>query len=332
MRTATTAAVFRPDLGIVVLEFFEGPAVGYIGLEIMPIFETPFQSSTYSVIPKEALMSLPDTSRAPRGRYNRGDWKYERGKYHTIEKGWEEPVDDGERSLFDTVAPGMADFVATRRALNIILRSQEKRIAEKIFAPSIFTPHPVATPWDTADTANPVADVNAGKSAFRLQCGMLPDALVISYTTFQNLKNCAKIVDRLKYTFPGLDINKMTSEQLAAVFDVPRVLVGGSVYNSAKKNKTAVIADIWSSSYASLVKIGNSPDSSEPCVGRTFLWTADSPANPIVEQYRDEPTRSDVFRVRHSVEEAYMRSYKEDGSVESDIAAACTYLFSNIHT
>lgn len=332
MRTATNAAVFRPDLGIAVLEYLEGATMGFIGLEIMPIFRTPRQSATYPVIPKEALLNVPDVSRSPRGHYNRGDWKYERGKFSTVEKGWEEPVDDSERSLFDLEAPGVADFVAVRRALNHILRNQEKRIAGKVFDAVTFSANSVSTEWDTSSTAKPITDVNDGKAAFRKQCGMLPDALVISYTTFLDLKNCDQIVNRLKYTFPGIDINKMTSDQLAAVFDVPRVLIGGSVYNSAKKNKTASIADIWSYEYAALVKIGGGPDLSEPCFGRTFLWTEDSPQNPIVEEYRDEGVRSDIYRVRHHVDEALMRSYDDDGTTVSDISAACLYLFDNIHS
>lgn len=331
MRTATNAAIYRPDLGVAVMEFIEGPTMGYIGLEVMPIFETPEQAAAYPVIPKEALMSLPDVARAPRGKYNRGDWTYESGKYSTAEKGWEEPIDDTERRLFDRRSPGTADFIATNRAMNHIMRAQEKRIADRVFNASAFTPHAVSNEWDKASAATPITDVNDAKLAFRAQCGMLPDVLIIAYTTFINLKSCTQVIDRLKYTFPGIDINRMTSDQLAAIFDVPRVMVGGSVYNSAKKNKAAVVSDVWDKEYAALVKISSGNDLSTPGLGRTFMWTEDSPQNPIVEQYRDEGVRSDIFRVRHHVDEAYIRSYDDQGNVVSDIAAACIYLFSNIH-
>jgi len=332
MRTASDAAIYRPDLGQAVMEYVEGPTMGFIGLELMPIFTSPKKSATYAVIPKEALLSVPDTARTPRGRYNRGDFEYERGKFLTSENGWEEPVDDSERELFDQEAPGMADFVATRRAWNHILRAQEKRIADKVFNSSNFTAHTITEEWDDATNAVPITDVNTGKAAFRLQCGMLPDALVIAWATYQNLKNCDQIVSRLKYTFPGIDINRMTSDQLAAVFDVPRVLVGGSVYNSAGRGLDASISDIWSSEYAALVKISSGPDLTQPGLGRTFLWTEDSPSNPIVEQYRDEGVRSDIFRVRHNTDEAFMQSFDDSGNVVSNIADACMYLFDNVTT
>lgn len=330
-RAASGSAIYRPDLGMQVMEFYEGQTMGFIGMELMPIFPTALNAASYPVIPKEALLKLVDTSRAPRGRYNRDDWEYERGIFATSEQGYEEPVDDVEKALFEQEAQGMAGFIATKRAWGKIMRKQEYRVANKLFNASNFTAHAVTTEWDSS-SSTPISDVNTGKLAFRKQCGMLPDALVISYTTFVDLKQVSEIVDRLKYTFPGIDINRMNSEQLAAVFDVPRVLVGGSVYDSAKKGQATTVADLWSYEYAALVKIGNGLDLAQPCVGRTFLWTADSPQNPVVEQYRDEGIRSDVYRVRHHVDESFIQSKDSSGTVVSNIAAACMYLFSNIHT
>jgi hypothetical protein len=162
---------------------------------------------------------------------------------------------------------------------------------------------------------------------------MLPDALVIAFSTLLDLRRCDQIISQIKYTFPGADINKMTTQQLAQILGVPRVLVGGSVYDAAKKNKTASITDVWSNEYAGLVKISSGgADLMEPGLGRTFLWTEDSPTNAIVEQYREESVRSDIYRVRHHVDEALLKSYDDTGTTVSNISAACMYLFSNITT
>ena len=32
------SAVYRPDLGMAVMEYMEGPILNFIGLEIMPVF------------------------------------------------------------------------------------------------------------------------------------------------------------------------------------------------------------------------------------------------------------------------------------------------------
>lgn len=331
-RAASNAAIRRPDLGMAVMEYVEQAAtMGLIGLELMPIFRTVEQSGTYPVIPKEALLKLPDTARAPRAGYQRGDWTYERGKFSTSEHGWEEPVDDSERKLFDAEAPGLAGFVATRRAMGHVLKSQEKRIADKLFSETYLTATGVGTEWDSS-SATPVADVNDAVLTFRSTCGMLPDTLTISYPTFVNLRTVSEIVDKLKYTFPGIDINKLTSPQLAAIFNIPRVLVGGAVYDSAKYGTPSSITDVWSSEYALLSKTSSGPDLTEPGIGRTFLWTEDSPANSIVEEYREEDIRSDVYRVRHNTDERLMYSEDTSGTAVSTIYTAVTYLMSNIHT
>lgn len=331
MRAKTDTTIFRPDLGFTVMEYYEGPTMGFIGLEVMPIFRTAKQAASYPVIPKEVLLKIPDTARAPRGTYNRGDWDYERGQFNTAEQGWEEPVDDTERDMIEQEgSAGIADFVATKRAMNIIMRAQEKRIADKVFNSSNFTAHAVTNEWDDPTNATPINDVNDGVLTFRTQCGMLPDVLIIAFYTFVKLKECDQIVNRLKYTFPGIDINKMTSTQLAAVFNVPRVLIGGGVYDSAGKGLDASISDLWDKEFAALVKISTGDSITEPGLGRTFLWTEDSAENPIVEQYREDKVRSDIFRVRHNVDEAFIQSKDTSGTVQSDIAAACMYLLSNI--
>jgi hypothetical protein len=333
MRPKNDSAIYRPDLGQAVLEYVEGPTMGFIGLEVMPLWRTVKSSSTYPVLPKEALIPAnKDISRAPRGTYSRDDWEYERGTFQTSEKGHEEPLDDAEREMFDQESQGLAEMISTKRAWDKIQRAQEIRIANKIFNGSNFTPHPVTDEWDDGASATPIDDVNEGVKAFRLQNGMLPDALLIAFSTFLDLRNCDQVVDRLKYTFPGIDINSMTSNQLAQVFNVPRVLIGGAVKNASGKGLDASMADVWDNEYASLVKISSSMDLASPGVGRTFLWTADSPQNPIVESYREEKRRSDIFRVRHHVDEAFCQSKDDQGNVVSNIAAACIYLFSNITT
>lgn len=323
---------YRPDLGIQVMEFYESEITDFIGLKIMPLTPTPDQQGTFLVIPKEAMLKIYDTSRAPRGSYKRDDFEYERGLYQTKEQGWEEPVDDSERARVDRLVPRLADDLALQRAMSVIMRSQEKRIADLLFNSTNFTAHAVSTEWNTAASATPLDDVLDGIASFRSQCGMKPDALVISYTTFLDLKACDQIVDQIKYTFPGIDILSMGASQLAQLFGVPRVLIGGGVYDSTGKGIDSTISDIWSYEYAMLVKIPRTIDEREPAVGRTWLWTEDSAANAVVEKYREEQKRSDIVRVRHNTDERLIQSFDSTKTVVSNIAAACGYLLSNIHT
>lgn len=333
MKSKLDSAIFRPDLGAAAHEYMEDAGtMGYIGLALLPVFRTPVNAGGYPVITKETLMKIQETARAPKSAYNRGDWEYERGTFTTAEEGWEEPIDDVERELFDLEAPGEADYIATRRAMNIIMRGLEKEIAGMLFNSTNFTANSITHEWDDGTNAVPITDVNTGKAAFRLQCGMLPDTLTIAYSTFLNLLECDQIIDRLKYTYPMIEMNSWQAQHLAAVFNVPRVLVGGAIYDSAAKGQTASITDIWSNEYALLSKSNASRDLREPCIGRTFLWTVDSPNMPVVEQYREEQIRSDVFRVRQYRGCQFIASRNKSGTIVSNISKACGYLMSNITT
>jgi hypothetical protein len=214
------------------------------------------------------------------------------------------------------------------------MRGQEKRIADATFNETNYTANAVSTEWDkySAASADPVGDVKDGIVAFKNQCGMTPDALLITFTSYHDISRCAKVQDLLKYTQPGIDLNNLESPQLARLFGVSRVIVAGAIYDSAGMGQDATIADIWSYEYAALIKIGQGQDITQPCVGRTFLWTEDSPQNPIVEQYREENRRSDIFRVRHHVGEQLIQSKNTSGTVVSNISAACMYLMDNIHS
>jgi hypothetical protein len=331
MPTSDTA-IQRPDLGVLVYEYMEEESsmMGYIGLQVMPLFPVMEQSAQYPVIPKEVMLNVETTKRAMRGKYPRSDWEFEEGYYATSENGWEEAVDDRERKMYANKFD--AEALATQRASNIILRGQEKRVADTVFNESNFTGNAITNEWDDAENATPIDDVSTGKLSVRSACGMLPNALIIAYSTYLNLKRCAQIVDLIKYTFPGLDINKLSLSQLAQVLDVPQVMVGGAVYNSAKKGQSASVTDIWSNEYAMLTRISGGMDITTPCIGRTFLWTEDSESNHVVETYREEQSRGDVIRVRHDTHEAMIMSRNKDGAVKSNLSAACSYLMKNITT
>jgi hypothetical protein len=327
-------AVARGDLGAAVEEYFEkGPEMGFIGPQILPLFPVKKQAAEYPVIPKEVMLEMPDTKRAMRGYYNRSDWDFEMGFYATKENGWEEALDDRERALYAELFD--AELICTNRASKIVLRAQEKRIADMVFNATNFTPNALTNEWDDAANATPIDDIKTGKAAVRAICGMVPTDLIVSWSSFQDLKRVKQVVDLLKYTFPGADINSMTTAQLAHVLDVERVLVGGAVGNTAKKGQDASLVDLWDNEYAMLTITAKSQDFTEPCLGRTFQWNEGGGGDgdgTIVEQYRTEGNRSDIYRVRHDTDERFIKSYNAAGNVQSDIAAAVSYLFSNVTT
>lgn len=305
-RPTSATTIQRPDLGQVAYEYMLGGSErGFIGMQIMPVFPVDQQSADYPVIPVESLLKLPTTDRAPRSKYSRGDWEFESGTYATKEYGWEEPIDDVERALYQRFFD--AETVASEIAVDHILRGHEKRVAEIVQDTSLAVASAnIVNEWDDAANATPHADVTAAKKAMRAASGVSPNAIVMSKTVFDNVMATSEIKTYLQYTSPHLVMGEEAQRQtLARYFGLDRVLVGDAMYDSAKSGQAASLTDLWSNEYVSLVRISAGGNRlKEPVLGRTFLWTADSPTPVVTESYREEDIRSDVIRVRQNTDEA----------------------------
>jgi len=300
----------RLDLGAAVMEFMQQDS-DYIGTKVFPVFPTKVKKATFPAITRETIAQTGDTKRSARSNYNRGSFGAKDKTYSCEENGWESPVDDSERNMY--ASDFDADLTATKIALGVVLRNQEKRIADKLFSTSTFTGAALYTdisgsaPWATV-TSKVIAAVRAAKQKVRANCGLLPNAIVMSATNRDRLIALDEVKDAIKYT-------SRTTEQelinaLADLLGVKYVLVGNAIKNSAKEGQAFSSADIWSATYVSLAVVAeNALDLSQPSVGRTFLWTQDCPDNAFVEQYRDEDIRSDIFRVRQHTDENLVDAY-----------------------
>lgn len=298
-----SGAVLRQDLGQVAYGYAaEASLAGFIGLQIMPIFETAVQTANYPVITAESLLSLPDTKRASRSAYGRSDYEFDDGTFVCKEHGWEEPVGDDEAALFRSFFD--AEVVAVQRATQILLRNQEKRIADKLTGLSATN---VSKKWSDA-TATIRSDVRAGKDAMFAATGLKPNALIVSQTTFDNILVSQGFGEATKYTSPALlEVFEIQKKLVAQYLGISQVLVGDAVYNGAKKGQAFSATTIWPNAKGVLARVATEPQNlKEACIGRTFLWTEDSPQNLVTEQYREDQTRSDVYRVRHNVDEAFV--------------------------
>jgi hypothetical protein len=301
-RPTSSTTIQRPDLGALAYEYMlDASQRGFIGLDILPIFEVSEQTAEYPIIPIESLIKEQDTKRSARGDYARGDWEFATGNYACEEYGWEEPVDDVEAKLYARFFD--AEMVSTEIAVDRILRSHEKRIAALVFASADTN---VSVEWSTAATATPRANIEAGRNAMRAASGVMPNAVAMGWVPFRNALNTAELKDALKYTNPielgGLEVQKRV---LAQYFGVDRILVGDAQRDSAKKGQSTVLADIWDDEYVALLRVSDgSPRLREPVYGRTFLWFEDSPQTVVVETYREEQKRSTIVRARQHVDEA----------------------------
>jgi hypothetical protein len=282
---------------------------GPVGAAVLPIFQTQKKAGTFSKITRESILRSRNVKRAPRAAYSRDEFEAKDQAFSCEERGHEQPLDDTERSLY--ASDFDAELAAARIAGNVVLLEQEKDIAAMILNTSTWTGAALytdrsSTPWATAAT-DIIAHILAAKEKVRAGTGQKANALIVSEATLQNclLVNTG-IKSAIQYT--AIPTQDAILRALAGLLGLPYILVADAVKNSAKEGQAFSGADVWSSTYAMVARIAESEDLAEPCIGRTMLWAEDSPDNATAEEYREEQTRSWIYRVRQHVDEVVFDS------------------------
>jgi len=321
MPSPTSAlATQRPDLAESMQEFeLAMDSAGFIGHRVLRATQVASQAGSFGKIPIEQLLQNRDTARAPGSGYSRGNFTFEPATYATEEHGAEEPIDDREAKMYANYFD--AEVISTARAHRAVIENQEKRIAAMIFNATTYTATTITNEWDDIANAVPITDVEAKIQALYIASGLWPNAMVITNQVFRNLRNCAQIVERVKYQgFQDARAGNISVQAVAEALAIDNLIVAGGTKNTAEEGQTAVPAAIWSNEYAWIGRIATGDDFREPCVGRTFHWSGDgSMEDGLVETYRDETVRSDIVRVRHDVDEV-------------ELHTACNGLFENVTT
>ncbi len=319
----TTLATLRPDLANSFMEFdLEMNARGYVGLEVFPVIETGLQADSPGKIPVEQLLFEATTKRGSNGGYKRSEFEFAKFSYATEEHGFEERVDKRDEKRYQNFF--VAHQIAAARAMGVVARAHEQRVADAVFNTTTWTGSSLTTAvsneWDDAANSTPAVDIEAAVKKIFENSGIWANALVINRLVFRNLRNSDEVIDRINSAGAGnpSKAEDVTTAMLAAVFDLPHIIVAGSAKNTAKEGKDASISQIWSNEYAMVCRVAETADIREPCIGRTFHWNEDgSVIGGTIEEYYEEQTRSDIIRVRHETDEVVM--YPQAGHLLSNI-------------
>ena len=307
----------RPEISTLLMEASDQSA-GFIGQSVFPIYPSDTETGRYPIFPKKeaellnagrgVTSSTPTfssiTKRNDTGTYNELDRKFTWGSFFTEEYGLEERVDDvgstRMANFFD------AEVVTGKLLMNALMLDYEMECAAALMNATTFSgniTNAVTAAWATdpetsANCAGIPAQVNTAIEAMT-QRGEKPDTLVISLTNWNLWRRNARLSN---YIWGGLNTNaggsQITEQAVAAAFRLKRILIAEASVNVALKGKTVSLANVYGDTYAALLKTGEG-DFSAGGLGRTIVWSADSPGGLWTsESYRDEKRRGTMLRVR----------------------------------
>ena len=203
--------------------------------------------------------------------------------------------DIGDQTRANSDNPLNPDMDATRFLSQQMLIRQEVQWAADAFTTSIWgtdaTPSPL---WDAA-SSTPIADVETAKNTVLTNTGYVPNTVILSYKAFSALVDNADIVDRIKYTSQ----DSVTEELLARVFNVDRVLVMASVYNSAQEGATASYSQVGDKDVL-VCYTPSAPGLMVPSAGYTMNWSGVSAGlgtSSAISRYRMDTLRADRIEI-----------------------------------
>lgn len=323
-RPASPLETLRPDLAPGFEEFdLAMDRMGFIGLNVLPPVDVVVQSGKFPRIRLADLLQEHTLTRASGTGYQRSSGRFTDESFATVEYGVEEVVDRREAALYAEYFD--SEQIAVMRAVDRILRAQEKRIADAVFNATTWNGASlttgVSTEWSNV-SSTPIADIHAARFKVYEGSGLWPNTLIINRRVYHNLRRVTQVIDAIVASGAGEAAKQsdISPELLARVFDVEKVLVAGASRNSANEGQAAVVGQIWSNEYAMLCVTASGADIRTPCIGRTIHWSGDgSSIGGTVESYEEVAVAGSVIRVRHEVQEKII--YPEAGHLLSNITA-----------
>lgn len=121
--------------------------------------------------------------------------------------------------------------------------------------------------WNDA-ASTPIEDITGEVLAMKEKTGRKPNKLGLGPFTFDALRNHPDIVDRYKYTQPGV----ITPDLLAPLFDVDEVIIMDSIHTTSGEGAATTATEFIAGKTALLLYTPGGASITDPSAGYHFMW------------------------------------------------------------
>lgn len=246
-------------------------------------------------------------------KYKRAEWNrtdVEKRAPHTESKGVGYTLEDDNYfahiyaihvDIDDPVRANVQDPInldrdATNLATRQLLLKRDQIWFDTFFKTGVWGTDLVGTTdfvkW-SASNSTPIVDIKTRILAMQKATGMRPNTLVLGSLTWLKLSDHANLLDRIK-AVQGPQIP--TTQLLAQLLDIDRVLVGYGIQNTAIEGAAESNSFLMDDDSALLCYTNPSPGQLTISAGYTFTWTGYMGATQLgtrIKRFRMEPIASD---------------------------------------
>ncbi len=285
----SAARVVDPVLSTIA-QGYRNPA--FVGGNLFPSVNVPLRAGNIITFGKEDFM-LYGTQRAPGENTKRVGFGYAGSAYALVDYSLEGqlPIEHMQEAQN---GPGidMATVTLNKVGRIMALRLEKAqadlaRNAANYGAGNKVTLSGTSHWSDFGATSDPIANIETGREAIRVATGMDATVMVIPAAVHSKLKQHPDIIDRMKYT--GRDV--ATAELYQDLFEIPKVIIGKSIYAS----DAGAFTDVWGKdvilAYTDLASLN---DAGTPTYGYNYQLDG----YPLAEEpYYDRNSKSWYFPV-----------------------------------
>ena len=264
-----------------------------IASALFPVVPVNLRAGNIITFGKEAFM-LYQSQRAPGENTRRVRFGYAGAPYSLVDYSLEglvpmEVEQEASNGPGIDLSSGAISEVSAIMALRLEKHSADLARNATSYAASNKVTLSGTDQWsDFGAVSDPIDDIEAAKEAIRAATGKRPNTIVLGALVMAKLKQHPKVIDRIKYT--GRDV--VTTELLAALFGVSRVVVGDAIYSN---DAGTAFTDVWGKDViVAYTEIGSMQSKGLPSYGYTYQLGG----YPSVEEpYYDRNAKSWIYPV-----------------------------------
>lgn len=283
-------------------------AANFVAARVFPNIPVAKKSDVFFTYDRGEFNRDEMRERAPSTESAGGGWDISTDDYAAKVYAFHKDVDDEIRDNADN--PLNLDREATEYVTLKGLLKREKLWVSKFFGTGKWTTDITgvassvgsgeALQWNDA-SSTPIEDVAEAKTTILQSTGFEPNTMVLGYPVWQKIKDHPDIVDRIKYS-GGVSPSSpaiVSTNAVAALFEVDRILVMKSIENTAQEGITAAHSFIGGK-HALLCYAAPTPGIMTPSAGYTFSWTGhlgSGAEGGRIKRFRMENLKSDRVEI-----------------------------------
>jgi hypothetical protein len=231
---------FDPVLAAIVVAYRNAKAIADAVLPRVLVGRQTFEYNKYD---RRETFTIPNTLVGRKGTPDQVEFSATKAEASCDGHGLDDyvPQDD-----IDNAPAGYNPVnIAVEGIAELLTLSREKRAADLVFSADTYGASNKVQlsgnhQWSVVHAdSNPIPDINTGLDA----CVLRPNVMVIGAAAWVGLRTNAYIMKAINRT--SGDSGMAKREEIAELFELDEVLVGMSLYNTAKKGQTASLSRLW---------------------------------------------------------------------------------------